>query len=218
MVQQTIVTNVNLQKQLLSEYKRNSKKKSQEFCKFLQDKNSLIRILFGQCYKATQTEIILGDNYTEDCDRGRLLAFIERLRAIFFGGDNVGQSYALYKQVMAIKSLNTYINNDTNDPHGFKEQVKIKYEATKAIVGRYPNGTATLTHLLSKVEPALDWDGYCALPAARRLKWETRADALNQAIIYIMNSKNEIAKKDLHLAYSQGNYIAYLADIEVAAW
>ena len=72
--------------------------------------------------------------------------------------------YGPYKQVVAIKSLNTYTNNDVNDPHGFKEQVKIRYKATKAIVGRFPNGTATLTHLLSKAEPALDWDGYCALP------------------------------------------------------
>ena len=107
------------------------------------------------------------------------------------------------EQVVAIKSLNTYTNNEVNDPNGYKEQVKIKYEATKVIVGRFPNGTATLMHLLSNAEPALDWDGYCALPAETRLVWETRADALNQAMIFIMNSKNEIAKKDLQVAYSQ---------------
>ena len=202
-VQQTIVTNANLQKQLLSKYKRSSSKnKSQEYSKFLQYKKSLIIILFGQCDEATQTEIALGDNYTEDRNEGRLLAFIEQLRSICFGGNNSSLSYAPYKQVVAIKSLNTYTNNDPNDPHGFKEQVKIKFEATKAIVGRFPNGTATLMHLLSKTEPALDWDDYCALPAAGRLEWETRADTLNQAMIYIMNSKNEIAKKDLQLAYS----------------
>ena len=156
MVQQTIVTNNKLQKQLLSEYKRNSKNKSQEYSKFLQDKNSLITILFGHCDETTQTKISLGDNYTEDRDEGRLLAFIERLCAICFGGDDGDLSYAPYKQVVEIKSLITYTNNDTNDPHGFKEQVKIKFEATKAIVGRFPNGTAALTLLLSKAEPALD--------------------------------------------------------------
>ena len=196
-MEQTIVTKANLQKQLLLEYKRNSKNKSQEYSKFLRDKKSLITILFGQCDGATQTEIALGDNYIEDCNDGRLLAFIERLCAICFGGDNSGLSYAPYKQVVAVKSLNTYTNNDVTDPHGFKEQAKIKYEATKAIVGRFPNGTATLMHLLSKAEPALDWDDYCVLPAAGRLNWGTRADALNLARIYIMNSKNEIVKKDL---------------------
>ena len=114
--------------------------------------------------------------------------------------------------------MNNYTNNDTNDPNGFKEQVKIKYEATKAIVGRFPNGTATLMHLLSNAEPALDWDGYCTLPADGRLEWERRADALTQGMIYIMNSKNEIAKKDLRLAYSQENHTVYPTDIETAAW
>ena len=51
------------------EYKRNSKMKSQEYSKFFQDKKSLITILFGQCDEATQTEIALVDNYTEDRDR-----------------------------------------------------------------------------------------------------------------------------------------------------
>ena len=62
LVNKTIVTDANLQKQLLSEYKRNSKLKSQEYFKFLQDKNSLITILYGQCDETTQTEIALGEN------------------------------------------------------------------------------------------------------------------------------------------------------------
>ena len=93
--------------------------------------------------------------------------------------------------------MNTYTNNNVNDPHDFKEQVKIKYEVTKAIVGRFPNETATLTHLLSKAEPASNWDSYCAVPIAGHLEWETRANSLSQTMIDIMNSKNAIAKKDL---------------------
>ena len=173
--EQTIVMDANLQKQLLSEYKRNSKNKSQEYSKFLADKKSLITILFGQCDEATQTEIALGDNYTEDRDEGRLLPFIERLRSICFGSDDGSLPYAPYKQVVAIKSLNTYINNDPNVPRGFKELVKIKFEATKAIVGKFSNGIAALMHLLSNAETPLDWDAYCALPAEGRLAWEQRA-------------------------------------------
>ena len=175
-------------------------------------------ILVGQCDEATQTKIALGANYTEDRDAGRLLAFIERMCSICFGGDDGGLSYGPYKQVVAIKSLNTYTNNDPNDPHGFKEQGKIKYEATKAIVGRFPDGTAALTHLLSKAEIALDWDNFCALREEERLVSEQRADTLNQSIIYIMNSKNENAKKYSHLVYSQGNYTVYPLNIEAAAW
>ena len=53
MVEKTIVTNANLQKQLLSKYKRNSKNKSQEYSKFLRDKKFLTTILFGQCDEVT---------------------------------------------------------------------------------------------------------------------------------------------------------------------
>ena len=44
LVDKTIVTNAKLQMQLLLDYKRNSKLKSQEYSKFLRDKKSLITI------------------------------------------------------------------------------------------------------------------------------------------------------------------------------
>ena len=71
--------------------------------------------------------------------------------------------------------------------------------------------------ILSKAEIPLYWDGYCVLPEEDRLVWEQRADALNQVMIYVMNSKNETAKKDLRLVYSQGNYTAYPPSIKAAA-
>ena len=113
-------------------------------------------ILLGQCDETTQTKIALGANYTEDRNAGRLLAFIKRMRSIFFGGNDGGLSCGSYKQDVAIKSLNTCTNKDPHDPHGFKEQVKIKFKTTKVIVGRFQNGTAALMYLLSKAEPALD--------------------------------------------------------------
>ena len=73
-------------------------------------------------------------------------------------------------------------------------------------------------HLLNNAEPALVQDGHCALPAETRLVWETRSDALTQGMIFIMNSKNEITKKDLLLAYSEGNHTVYPTNIEMAAW
>ena len=139
------------------------------------------------------------------------------MHTVCFGGDDGGLSNGPYKQVVAIKLLNTYTNNEPQDPHGYKEQVKIKYEATKAIVGKFPNGTVALMDILGKAEVLLDWAGYFALPEEDQLMWELRADALNQAMLYLMNSKNENAKKDLRLAYSQGNNTAYPTDIKLAA-
>ena len=136
------------------------------------------------------------------------------MHTVCFGGDDGALSYGPYKQVVAIKSLNTYTNNEPKDPHGYKEEVKIKYKVTKAIIGKFPNGTAALMELLSKALVPLDWDGYFALPEEDQLVWEARADALNQAMLYLMNSKNKNAKKDLRLAYSQGNNTIYPTNIE----
>ena len=109
-------------------------------------------------------------------------------------------------------------NNEPCDSCGFKEQVKIKYKATKAIADKFPNGTASLIELLSNTHPVvLDQTGYCALPEADQLVWELRANALNQPMLCLMIPKNKNSKKDLRLAYSQGNNTAYLSDIKPIA-
>ena len=71
--------------------------------------------------------------------------------------------------------------------------------------------------LLSKATDPLDWAGYCALSEEDQLVWEDRANALNQTMLKLMKSKNENARKDLHLEYSQGNNTAYPTNIELAA-
>ena len=47
--EQTHAFDTNLQKELLLEYNRDSKNKSQEYSKFLADKKALITIIFRQC-------------------------------------------------------------------------------------------------------------------------------------------------------------------------
>ena len=39
--------------------------------------------------------------------------------------------------------------------------------------------------------------------------WEAKGDASTKAMLLLMNSKNDAAKKDLCLSYSQGNKKAY---------
>ena len=152
MVQQRHVFNANLQKELLSEFEQNFKIKSQEYSKFLADKEALITIIFGQCDKATKTKISLGTNYAADRQAGKLIAFLNQLRTICFSSDNAGLSYAPYKQGVAVKLLNNYSNNKPHDPHSFKEEVKIKYNIT----GKFPNVTAVMMALLAAAAPAID--------------------------------------------------------------
>ena len=51
----------------------------------------------------------------------------------------------------------------------------------------------------------------------QQLVWERKADELNQSMIFLMNSKNKIAKKDLRLTYFQGNNTAYPPGINAMA-
>ena len=111
--------------------------------------------------------------------------------------------------------MNNYSNNKPNDPHGLKEEVKIKYDAVKVIAGMFPNPTAAMIALFGAAVLALDWARYCALTPTKQLVLEERGDELNKVMLYLMNSKNKNAKKDLRLAYSQGNMTTYLQTIKI---
>ena len=92
-----------------------------------------------------------------DYKEGSLINSINQIRTVCFSGDDGGLSYGTYEQIVAIKLMNNYTNNEPYDPHSFKEQVKIKFETTKIIVETFPNGTAALMELLSMTQPtALD--------------------------------------------------------------
>ena len=71
--------------------------------------------------------------------------------------------------VVLLKSLHNFSNSNPNDPHTFKEELKIKYSAVSAIIGRFPGGTGLLEELLKAVSSPLDWDAYCAILAPERL-------------------------------------------------
>ena len=71
--------------------------------------------------------------------------------------------------------------------------------------------------LLALETVPLDWAEYCALTPEKQLSWEEKDDELTKAIFYLMNLKNKQTKKDLHLAYFQGNVTAYPPNIESMA-
>ena len=113
--------------------------------------------------------------------------------------------------------MNNYSNKKPHDPHSFNEEVKIKYDAVKAVAGRFTNGTGAMTKFLRAVVPPIDRAGYCQLTPVEQLVWEERGNNLTKSIIFLMNSKNDNIKKDLRLAYSQGNITAYPPTIEAMA-
>ena len=68
-----------------------------------------------------------------------------------------------------MKSMNDYRNNKPHDPHGFKEEVKIKYDAVKAVSGRFPNRIVTMMKLLGAERLVLDLVVYFAMPPTDQL-------------------------------------------------
>ena len=88
---------------------------------------------------------------------------------VCFGSNDGGLSFGPYKQVLAAKSMNNYSNNKPRDPHGLKEEVKIKYHAIKVVARRFLNGTAAMMELFVAVAPPIDWAGYCALTPPNQL-------------------------------------------------
>ena len=44
--------------------------------------------------------------------------------------------------------LTNFTKTNPNDPHGFKEELKIKYKAVLAVVRKFPNGTGPMLELL----------------------------------------------------------------------
>ena len=173
-------------------------------------------IIYGQCNKATKTEIALGENYNADRQAGNPIEFLKQVCIVCFRSDDGCLSFKPYKQVVAVKLMNNYSNNKPHDPHGFKEEVKIKYYAVKVVAGRFPNGTAVMMELLgAAAAPPIDGAGYYGLTPYKQPIWEEKGDDLNKAMLFLMNLKNDNTKKDLCLAYSQGNMTAYPSTIKL---
>ena len=68
--------------------------------------------------------------------------------------------------------MNNYSNNKPHDPHGFRGEVKIKYDAVKVVVERFSNGTGAVIKLLGAAVPTRDWAYYYQLTPVEQLVWE----------------------------------------------
>ena len=125
-------------------------------------------IIYGQCNDATRTEIALGVNYKVICADAELIRFLAIVRTVCYGSANGGLLFKPYKNVVVVKPLNNFINAKPNDPHRFKEELKIKYNAVLAVVGKFLNGTGPMLALLAVETPALAWDDYCGMTVANQ--------------------------------------------------
>ena len=79
-------------------------------------------------------------------------------------------------------------------------ELKVKYEATKAICGKFPFGTEILVYVMVHFtgEAATNtFATFCTLTPLDQSKWERIYDDLVLAMLFLNNLRNEEAKKEL---------------------
>jgi len=215
-----VITNPNLQEELLSAYERKRKLQEKKWDALQENKKALITIIRGQLDAGTKNELEVSTGYDTAVTNGDIITILKNLRAICYGNDDGGISLKAYKAVLAVKSLNNFTNQKPHDPHTFKDDLIAKYQATLSLTNRFPNGTVFMETLLSENldddgEPApLTIEDYFGFDDDVKTAWEKKGDKLCQAMLFCANSKNEPMKKDLRLAYAHGNTKCYPYDPE----
>ena len=86
-------------------------------------------------------------------EAGDIVTVLSLLRTVCMGSNDGGLLYKPFKACIATKSLNNFTIPKPSDPFYFVDEMKKKYAATKALAGKFPNGTIYL-------ETVLEADGY----------------------------------------------------------
>ena len=172
MMEQTYVFDANLQKELLSiqtEFQEQVLRLHQVSCR----QEGFNYNLFWTVWWSNQDQHFSRSNLRSRPSSWKAFSFCWANAHSLFWRWRRWPIIWVFKEVVTIKLLNTYTNNNPQDPHGLKKQVKIEYEATKGLAGTFPNGTASLMELLNNAQPAaLYWTAYCDFPEANQLVWE----------------------------------------------
>ena len=202
MVDKEIITNQYLMNLALGKYDRERKEKEKKWNNCQRDKKSVITVIRGQLDDDTLAELELSTGYELASENADIVTILNNLKAICFGGDDGGISFKPMSCMIAIKSLHNFVNHNPKDVYQFKDDVKTKFGATKAVSGKFPNGTMCMEYLLKAQTTPQTFDDWRLMNDVDRAKWEKKGDALNQAMLVLMNSKNESAKTTLSTMHS----------------
>ena len=164
--------------------------------------------------------MILVASYAQARKDGDIVTFLESLRDICNGSDDGGLSYQPFKAVVAIKGVCNFTNPDVSNPHLYKKELRIKYDAMKAICGNFPFGTETLVFVMKNFDggnPNATLDDFYSMSPRDRAKWERTNDDLVLAMLFLNNSRNDVAKQELRRSFANGNKSAYQVTLEKMA-
>ena len=205
----------------MGKYERTVRELEKKWHRCQEEKKLVIDMLWGQLDDDTQAQMELVASYAKARKDGDIVAFLKLLRDICNGSDDGGLSYHPFKVIAAMKALCNFTNPDVSNPHVFKKELRTKYHATKAICGSFPFGTAILLFILQTPalggDPVNTLDRYYALTPGDQAKWIRVYDDLVLAMLFLNNSKNDDAKKELRRPFANGNKSAYQVTLEKMA-
>ena len=220
--QKWVVTDEAMQKIVMGKYERKVRELEKKWNKCQEDKKLVIAMIWGQLDDDTQAQMILVASYAQARKDGDIVTFLQSLRDICNGSDDGGLSYQPFKAIVAIKGVCNFTNPDVSNPHVYKKELRTKYEAMKAVAGRLPFGTETLVFAMKHFIAAggnrnATLDSFFSMGPKERAKWERINDDLVLAMIFLNNSKNDDAKKDMRRSFANGNKSAYQVTLEKMA-
>lgn len=103
--------------------------------------NSGKRNVVGQFTKAQKVYFTILFRQVNDDTKSNIKLSTEGVKQeMCFGSNNGGLTYPPINAITIIKGLHNYSNRDASDKHPFKEDMKTKFAAAKAVAGNFPNG------------------------------------------------------------------------------
>jgi len=215
-----VVTDETKQKMVLGKYERKVRELEKKWNKCQEDKKLVMAMIWGQLDDDTQAQMILVASYAQARKDGDIVTFLESLRDICNGSDDGGLSYQPFKAVVAMKGVCNFTNPDVSNPHLYKKELKIKYDAMKAICGKFPFGTETLVFVMKNFTGGnqnATLDDFYKMNARDQAKWERINDDIVLAMLFLNNSRNDVAKQELRRSFANGNKSAYQVTLEKMA-
>ena len=128
-------------------------------------------------------------------------------------------TYLPFKAIVALKSLCNSSTQDVSNVHVFKKELRTKYDATKAICGKFPFGTEVLVYAMQNFTGGNPGTlaSFYSVSAKNKAIWERVYDDLIMSMLFLNNSKNDDTKKELRRSYANGNTSAYQITLEKMA-
>ena len=107
--------------------------------KYTTNKKAIMTLVCRYCNETILTKLALRTTYEINRNDGNLVNFLDRLGFVCYQSNDSGLSYTPYKGIIEVKLSFNFTNPRPEDPHGYKEELKVKHSATTPIVRKFPN-------------------------------------------------------------------------------